>query len=190
MADQATDTPLIDLLKGMTADSIEASSLDVEALMLVRIAALVAVDAPVASYLLNLGAASELDIDPERVHGVLAAIAPIVGTARIVSAASKIAQAIGITIELAELAAEARHGEVTGWNGAVPVPGTGRGRRPAVQPARGATMPDVDPTPEPANAAGPRAKAAPGRRGAPAAGRGAARAATRRPSPGGAALHP
>ena len=47
----------------MTADSIEASSLDPETLMLVRLAALVAVDAPTISYLMNLEAASELDID-------------------------------------------------------------------------------------------------------------------------------
>ncbi len=107
MADPQTDTSLIDLVKGMTAASIEASSLDVEALMLVRIAALVAVDAPVASYLLNLGAASDLDIDPARIQGVLTAVAPIVGTARIVSAASNIAKAIGVAIELAELADEA-----------------------------------------------------------------------------------
>ncbi len=107
MADPRTDTSLIDLIKGMTAASIEASSLDVEALMLVRIAALVAVDAPVASYLLNLGAASELDIDPARIQGVLTAVTPIVGTARVVSAASNIAKAIGVAIELAELADEA-----------------------------------------------------------------------------------
>jgi hypothetical protein len=54
--------------------------------MLVRIAALVAVDAPPISHALNLEAASDLDIDPDQVRGVLAAIAPIVGTARIASA--------------------------------------------------------------------------------------------------------
>ncbi len=58
MADPTTDTPVLDLLASMTADSVEASSLDPEALMLVRIAALVAVDAPPVSYLLNLGAAA------------------------------------------------------------------------------------------------------------------------------------
>ena len=46
MAEQAGETPVLDLLAGMTADSIEASDLDPETLMLVRIAALVAVDAP------------------------------------------------------------------------------------------------------------------------------------------------
>jgi hypothetical protein len=41
MAEQRTDTPVLDLLANMTAASIEASSLDPETLMLVRIAALV-----------------------------------------------------------------------------------------------------------------------------------------------------
>jgi hypothetical protein len=90
----------------MTADSIEASSLDAGALMLTRIAALVAVDAPPASYLLNLGAASEIGMDAEQIRGVLTAIAPIVGTARIASATGNIARALGIALELAELEAE------------------------------------------------------------------------------------
>jgi len=104
MAD--TDTPVLDLLGKMTASSIEASSLDGEALMLTRIAALVAVDAPPASYMLNLGAASEIGIDAEKIRGVLAAIAPIVGTARIVSAAGNITRALGVALEHAELEAE------------------------------------------------------------------------------------
>jgi alkylhydroperoxidase/carboxymuconolactone decarboxylase family protein YurZ len=103
MADQtgAPDTPVLDLMTVMTAASSEASSLDSETFTLVRIAALAAVDAPPASYLLNLGAAAELDIDPDRVRGVLAAIAPIVGTARVVSAAGSIADALDVAIEVA-----------------------------------------------------------------------------------------
>jgi 4-carboxymuconolactone decarboxylase len=102
MAGSTSETPVLDLLASMTADSIEASSLDSETLMLVRIAALAAVDAPPVSYLLNLGAASELDIDPEQVRGVLAAIAPIVGTARVASATGKIVDALEVAIEVAE----------------------------------------------------------------------------------------
>lgn len=64
------------------------------------------VDAPPASYMLNLGAASEIGIDAEQIRGVLTAIAPIVGTARIVSATGNIARALGIALELAELEAE------------------------------------------------------------------------------------
>ena len=107
MADQAHDTPVLDLLAGMTTDSVEASNLDAETLLQVRIAALVAVDAPVASYLMNLRVAHDLDIGADQIEGILAAVAPIVGTARVVSAAGKIMKAIGVAIEIAELEAEA-----------------------------------------------------------------------------------
>ncbi len=107
MAEQSTESQLLDLLMKMTGESIEASSLDDEALMLVRIAALVAVDAPPASYLLNLGAADKVGVDEEQIVGVLAAIAPIVGTARVASAAGKMVRALGLAIELGELETEA-----------------------------------------------------------------------------------
>ena len=107
MAEQVSETPVLDLLGGMTADSIEASNLDPETLMLVRIAALIAVDAPPASYLMNLGAASELGIGEEQVRGVLAAVAPIVGTPRVVAASGNIVQALGFALELAEIEEEA-----------------------------------------------------------------------------------
>ena len=106
MAEQTTETPVLDLLKSMTAESLAASSLDVETLALVRIAALAAVDAPPVSYLLNLEAASEVGIDPEQVRGVLAAIAPIVGTARVASATGKIVDALDVAIEVADLEAQ------------------------------------------------------------------------------------
>lgn len=107
MADQPSETPVLDLLTSMTADSMEASSLDPQTLMLVRIAALVAVDAPPISYLANLGVATEIDIDIDQVRGVLTAVAPIVGTARVASATGKIMRALGAAIDLAELEAEA-----------------------------------------------------------------------------------
>jgi 4-carboxymuconolactone decarboxylase len=103
MAESTTDTPVLDLLASMTADSVAASGLDAETLMLVRIAALVAVDAPPISYALNLEAAGAAEVDPERVRGVLAAIAPIVGTARVASATGNIVKAIALEIEVAEL---------------------------------------------------------------------------------------
>ena len=88
----ADETPVLDLLAAMTADSIEASSLGGDELMLVRLAALVASDAPPASYLLNLGAAADTGLDLEDVQGVLAAVAPIVGTARVVKATGAIVE--------------------------------------------------------------------------------------------------
>ena len=103
MAGSTSETPVLDLLAGMTADSVAASSLDAETLMLVRIAALAAVDAPPVSYALNLEAASEAGISADDVRGVLAAIAPIVGTARVASATVSIVGALAIEMEIAEL---------------------------------------------------------------------------------------
>jgi hypothetical protein len=97
------ETPVLDLLGAMTADSLEATTLDARTVLLVRLAALVAVDAPAASYLMNLGAAADLGEGVEEVRGVLTAIAPIVGTARIVSATVNIVRALGLAIEVAEL---------------------------------------------------------------------------------------
>ena len=97
------ETPLLDLLGRMTLDSIETSSLEPDELMLVRIAALVAVDAPPVSYLMNAEAAAEVGIDAEKVRGILAAVAPVVGTARVASATANIVEALGIAIEVAEL---------------------------------------------------------------------------------------
>ncbi len=102
MAQSTDETPVLDLLKDMTAASLDATSLDEQTIMLVRIAALVAVDAPSISYLLNLGAANEVGLDPERIRGVLAAVAPIVGTARVASATGKIVDALDVAIEVAE----------------------------------------------------------------------------------------
>jgi hypothetical protein len=97
------DTPVLDLLTSMTASSLEATTLDDATLMLVRIAALVAVDAPPASYLMNLTAAGEVGLGLEQIQGVLAGVAPIVGTARVVAGTGNIVKALGVALEMAEL---------------------------------------------------------------------------------------
>lgn len=99
-----SDSPILDLLMGMNLAGMEASTLDAQTLMLVRLAALVAVDAPPVSYMLNMRVAGEVDVDPSQVQGVLAGIAPIVGSARVASAAGKMVRALGIELQLAELA--------------------------------------------------------------------------------------
>ncbi len=100
------ETPVLDLVETMTAASLEATTLDADTAMLVRIAALVAVDAPPASYLMNLGVAAEMGIGEDEVRAVLAAIAPIVGTPKVVSATGNILRALGFALEMAELEAE------------------------------------------------------------------------------------
>jgi 4-carboxymuconolactone decarboxylase len=106
MTASTSDTPVLDLLASMTAESVEASTLDPETLLLVRVAALVAVDAPPFSYLMNLGAASQVGIDADQIRGVLAAVAPIVGTARVASATGRIVDALNVAIEVADLDAQ------------------------------------------------------------------------------------
>jgi len=100
------DTPLLNTLAVMTAASVDACDLDERELMLARIAALVAVGAPAASYLLNVGTAVDLGITLEDVEGVLIAVAPIVGTVRTMSAAGNIARALGFAIAVMEAEAE------------------------------------------------------------------------------------
>src|SRR4051812_22447262 len=96
------DTPVLDLLAGMTEQSFVASApLDAGTIMLVRLAALIAVDAPPASYALNVETAADVGVDAEQMRGLLAAIAPIVGAPRIVAAVGNIMR--GLAIELAAL---------------------------------------------------------------------------------------
>jgi hypothetical protein len=100
------DTPVSDTLLAMTAASLDNSDLSPRELMIARIAALVAVDAPAASYGLNTLPAADSDIDLDDVENILVAVAPIVGTARVVSAAANIAEGLGLVIALAELEEE------------------------------------------------------------------------------------
>jgi alkylhydroperoxidase/carboxymuconolactone decarboxylase family protein YurZ len=89
-ADELLRTETYADLAGMIASSFESATLDHRTLMLVWLAALVAIDAPSESFLMNLGAASQGDVKLEQVHGVLEALAPIVGGPRVVSATIKI----------------------------------------------------------------------------------------------------
>jgi alkylhydroperoxidase/carboxymuconolactone decarboxylase family protein YurZ len=98
----AAGTPVLDTLLEINSASIEHSHLPPRELMLARIAALAAVDAPSASYLANLGAAADSGINEQDVQDVLVAIAPVVGTARVVSAAGNLTRALGFAIAVAE----------------------------------------------------------------------------------------
>lgn len=102
MSDTANDTPVLDLLGAMTLDSLERSNLDPEQLMIARIAALVAVDAPPVSYLTNMAAAGDTGMDADMIQDILIAVAPIVGTARVASAGSKMMRALGLAIAVAD----------------------------------------------------------------------------------------
>jgi 4-carboxymuconolactone decarboxylase len=95
------NAPVLDTLVSMNEGIPERSDLDAETFMLVRIAALASAGAPPVSYLLNLEAASEIGLTVEQVQGVLIAIAPVVGSARVASAGSSIAEALGLATAIA-----------------------------------------------------------------------------------------
>ena len=100
------DRPLLETVLAMTAASVERANLIDRELMLVRLAALAAVDAPASSYLLNLGAAVDVGLTVEDVQGVLIAIAPIVGSPKVLEAAGTIAAALGIALAIDDALAE------------------------------------------------------------------------------------
>ncbi|HKC21904.1 MAG TPA: carboxymuconolactone decarboxylase family protein [Gaiellaceae bacterium] len=108
MSSSPADTPVLDLVTELNTASIERSNLDPSTLMLVRIAALVAVDAPPISYLTNIGIAGDIGVEADDVQEVLIAVAPIVGTARVASAAGKIVRALGLAIAVADSEIEAK----------------------------------------------------------------------------------
>jgi hypothetical protein len=87
---------VLDTLTRMTEGSFEASGLDPKTFMLVRMAALATLDAAPVSWLANLAVAGDANVTAEDAVGMLVAIAPVIGTARVVSAASKVVRALGL----------------------------------------------------------------------------------------------
>ena len=92
------DTPLLETVFAMQLDALERSGLDAETYVLVRLAALVAMDGPPVSYAFTIGAAADAGVTLAKAQSVLVALAPLVGTARVTSAAGNIVRAMaGIT---------------------------------------------------------------------------------------------
>lgn len=100
-----SDQRVIESLLTLQLDNLEQSGLDPKTYSLVRIAALVAIDAPPASFIWNIQMALDMGVTPDDIMGVLIALAPTVGLARIVAAAPEIAFALGIEIAPEEKAA-------------------------------------------------------------------------------------
>ena len=105
----STDTPVLDTIVDITTASIEHNSVSPRDFMLARLAALIAVDAPPASYLANAPAVQQAGLTSEDIEGVMIAVAPVVGTPRVVSAAGHILRALGFAIAVgdAEMAEQA-----------------------------------------------------------------------------------
>lgn len=94
----AGDMTMLDQALGMREAVRESTGLDARTFALVKIAALVALDAPPASYAWQIGNALGEGASPEDVLGVLRAIAPQVGGPRVVAAAPEIMLALGLSL--------------------------------------------------------------------------------------------
>jgi hypothetical protein len=96
------DTPVLDTLTDITAASIDHNTLSPHDYVLARLAALIAVDAPPVSYIANAAAITDAGLTIDDVQGVMIAVAPVVGTARVMAAGGHIVRALGLAIAVAE----------------------------------------------------------------------------------------
>lgn len=101
----ASDRETIESVLTIQLENVEKSGLDPKTYSLVRLAALIAMDASPASFAWNIAIAMKAGVTTDEIMGVLVALAPTVGLARIVSTAPEIAYALGIEIEPEERAA-------------------------------------------------------------------------------------
>jgi 4-carboxymuconolactone decarboxylase len=76
----------------------ENSGLDPRSFALVKIAALIALDSPPASYLWQISNAIDAGASPQDILGVLKAVAPQVGGPKAISAAPEIMVALGLSL--------------------------------------------------------------------------------------------
>lgn len=79
----------------------EATGLDPRTFSLVKIASLIALDSPPASYLWQIANALDAGATPPEILGVLRAIAPQVGGPRVIAAAPEIMVALGLSLPAA-----------------------------------------------------------------------------------------
>jgi alkylhydroperoxidase/carboxymuconolactone decarboxylase family protein YurZ len=84
---------------GLREVNRENSGLDPRTFALVKIAALIALDAPPASYAWQIANALEEGVTPEELIGVLRAVAPQVGGPKVVAAAPEIMLSLGLPLE-------------------------------------------------------------------------------------------
>src|SRR4051794_25149521 len=92
------DMAMLEQAIGMREAELESAGLDARTFALVKIAALIAMDAPPASYTWQVANALDEGASPEDILGVLKAVAPQVGGPRVVAAAPEIMVALGLAL--------------------------------------------------------------------------------------------
>jgi 4-carboxymuconolactone decarboxylase len=94
----AGDATVLETAIGIREGLAEASGLDPSTFALVKIAALIALDAPPASYAWQVANALDEGATPEEILGVLIAVASQVGGPRVIAAAPEIMLALGLSL--------------------------------------------------------------------------------------------
>jgi alkylhydroperoxidase/carboxymuconolactone decarboxylase family protein YurZ len=92
------DADILETAIGLREWGREATGLEGRAYSLVKIAALIALDAPPASYAWQIANALEEGATPEDILGVLRAVAPQVGGPRVMAAAPEIMLGLGLSL--------------------------------------------------------------------------------------------
>jgi alkylhydroperoxidase/carboxymuconolactone decarboxylase family protein YurZ len=94
----AGNADVLETAIGLREANLEGSGLDPRTFALVKIAALIALDAPPASYAWQVTAALDDGASPEDIVGVLRAVAPQVGGPKVIAAAPEIMLALGLSL--------------------------------------------------------------------------------------------
>jgi 4-carboxymuconolactone decarboxylase len=92
------DLDVLDEVLAIRETAQASSGLDARSFSLVKIAALIALDAPPASYLWQVASALDAGATPQDLLGVLRAVAPQVGGPRAMAAAPELMLALGLEL--------------------------------------------------------------------------------------------
>jgi 4-carboxymuconolactone decarboxylase len=92
------DLEVLDEVLAIRETAQASSGLDARSFSLVKIAALIALDAPPASYLWQVSSALDAGATPQDLLGVLRAVAPQVGGPRTMAAAPELMLALGLAL--------------------------------------------------------------------------------------------
>lgn len=95
------DERFVHSVLGIELDTVDISRLDAKTHALVRLGAMLAVDAAPSSYQAGVETALGAGATVDEVVGTVIAVAPIIGLARIVSAAPELGLALGYDVDAA-----------------------------------------------------------------------------------------
>ena len=95
----AAEEDIIASLLAMQLHNLEESGFEPRTYSLVKIATLIAIGAPPASYMAQVAFALEAGVTPDEIVNLLVAVAPQVGLPKVIAAAPQLMAALGLELE-------------------------------------------------------------------------------------------